>query len=371
MRKLQGKPRTFDTPKGLRMIDDQDLVSVVVPAYNAEKTLLRTLKSACRQSHENLEIIVVDDGSIDRTAAIVEELSRSEKRLHLIQQENKGVAAARNRGIAEARGKYIAPLDADDIWHPTKIDKQVRLMADGPRIGLVYTWYRIVDGDDRICDTPRPRWARGDVYARLVIENFVGNASSPLIRRKLLEQIGGYNTLVGQGAADLCMQLDIAEVSLFDLVPEYLVGYRRSPSSMSASGLSMLRAQLSVLDHVQHQHPGFPARLLRWSKGEVSAFYGVTLFKRNPALGLYLLVTGVLNDPVGTWHLAAAPVIRSAFRLGGKRLTETGEIPNRRAIGLNFLDADPAKLWTQEPSRWRRKRIAAAEAFKFAPDLPD
>src|SRR5258707_6035401 len=124
----------------------QELVSVIVPAYNAEKTIGETLSSVGAQTYRNLEIVVVDDGSVDGTAGIVERYTRTDSRVRLIRQANMGVAAARNRGIAEARADYIAPIDADDLWESTKIDKQMQaMMGGGPRVGLVYTWYALID----------------------------------------------------------------------------------------------------------------------------------------------------------------------------------------------------------------------------------
>src|SRR6476660_90490 len=99
----------------------RELVSVVVPAYNAEKTILETICSVRAQTYRNLDIVVVDDGSVDGTPGIVERHARTDSRVRLIRQANLGVAAARNRGIAEARADYIAPIDADDLWESTKI----------------------------------------------------------------------------------------------------------------------------------------------------------------------------------------------------------------------------------------------------------
>src|SRR5689334_7548849 len=116
------------------------MVSAVVPAYNAEATLRETLESVRSQTHERLEIIVVDDGSTDGTVAIVEAQQQIDPRIRLIRQKNAGVATARNAGAAAAKGAYLAPVDADDLWHPTKIERQLAAFAHaGPEVGLVYT----------------------------------------------------------------------------------------------------------------------------------------------------------------------------------------------------------------------------------------
>ena len=177
------------------------LVSVTV--YNASATIERTLRSVMMQTYTPLEIIVVDDGSNDNSAAIVERIRREDPRIVLLRQSNEGVARARNLGIAHAHGTFIAPIDADDIWHPRKIEKQIAVMeGGGDRIGLVYCYCRNIDERDFITVQEwQQHEARGDVYALLILSNFVGNASSPLIRRANLEEVGGYDpSLLAQSA---------------------------------------------------------------------------------------------------------------------------------------------------------------------------
>ena len=110
---------------------ENELVSVVIPAYNAGATIAETLASALGQTYRDLEIIAVDDGSTDDTAAVVAGAAANDPRIRLLRQANSGVAAARNYGIAEARANLIAILDADDLWHPTKVAKQVAAIRQG------------------------------------------------------------------------------------------------------------------------------------------------------------------------------------------------------------------------------------------------
>src|SRR5262245_28337071 len=124
------------------MVDTAPLVSVVIPAYNAEAYIATSLRSVTAQTYRNLEIIVVDDGSRDATATIVRSLAADDPRIKLQQQQNAGVAAARNRGIEASSGDLVAPLDADDLWQPSKIERQVAVMQRGsPKVGLVYAWF--------------------------------------------------------------------------------------------------------------------------------------------------------------------------------------------------------------------------------------
>lgn len=116
------------------------LVSVIIPAYNAEKTIEPVLNSVINQSFSNLEIIVVNDGSTDHTAEIIEKVSQQNKnQIIQIKQPNSGVSAARNTGMRKASGKYIALLDSDDIWKKEKIATQVDIMENHPNIAVVAT----------------------------------------------------------------------------------------------------------------------------------------------------------------------------------------------------------------------------------------
>ena len=94
--------------------------------------LERTLRSAIDQTHRSIEIIVIDDGSVDRTRAIADRHALADQRIQVISTENRGVAAARNLGISKATGEYVAFLDADDLWHSTKIEKQVAALHGKP-----------------------------------------------------------------------------------------------------------------------------------------------------------------------------------------------------------------------------------------------
>lgn len=121
-------------------------VAVVIPAYNAERTLAETISSVRNQTHHALDIVVVDDGSKDDTLAIAQEIVKIDPRVRVLKQRNSGVAAARNAGWRSTHADLVAFLDADDLWSPDKIERQlVALETGGPQVGLVYTWYAMID----------------------------------------------------------------------------------------------------------------------------------------------------------------------------------------------------------------------------------
>jgi glycosyltransferase involved in cell wall biosynthesis len=229
------------------------LVSVIIPAYNAVATLERTLRSAAAQTYDRIEIIIVDDGSTDSTVDMANQFCADEPRARLIQQQNAGVAAARNAGIAAARGEWVAPLDADDLWHPTKIDRQVEAALGAPeRPGFVYCWFHLIDEADQVIGSSEAYRAQGRALDAMLYFNFVGNGSSPLILRKAALKAGGYDPRFKQagvqGCEDLALQLRLAREHSVCVVPKYLVGYRYMAGSMSQNAEKMHRSWQMALE---------------------------------------------------------------------------------------------------------------------------
>ena len=236
------------------------LVSVVVPAYNAELTLPETLHSVRAQTHANLEIIVVDDGSTDATAALVRLQQRADPRIRLIQQQNGGVASARNAGATAARGAFIAPVDSDDLWLPTKIEKQLLEFAKGgSEVGVVYTWFALIDAESNVVHKKHDPNFTGWVLPTLAEFNFVGNGSSPLIRTEAFRSTAGYDASLkargGQGCEDWKLYCELAERYQYRVVPEHLTGYRALASNMSSDVLQMLRSRDLATADLQPRHP--------------------------------------------------------------------------------------------------------------------
>lgn len=266
------------------------LVSVVIGAYNAAAFIATTCRSVMRQTYPHLEVIVVDDGSTDDTAAIVQALAAADPRIRLIQQTNQGVAAARNAGIAAARGEFIAPLDADDVWDPAKLARQVtRLQDAGAGTGMAYCWWAWIDVQGTVLDRS-PFWrVEGDVLERLTEVNFTGSASVPLYRRASLDAVGGYDPSLrakqAQGCEDWDLALRVAGRFRVAVVPAMLVGYRRRGDSMSAGCDTMWRSQMEVLDALVAREPSLSAATLRRSKGQFALHLAGVSFWSGDYLG--------------------------------------------------------------------------------------
>ncbi len=231
-----------------------DLISIIIPAYNAAHTIGRTLASAQGQVAVECEIIVVDDGSTDSTRVLVETIATRDPRIRLLAQDNGGVARARNLGVSKARGNFIAPLDADDLWHPEKLSRQLaRLNESGPDVALAYNWFRRIDHNDMVISgSPHPR-LEGRVFHRHLAWNFISNGSTPLIRSKALDSIGYDASLRDrglQGCEDYMLQLQLSRRFNFACVPAFLTGYRRSPGAMSTHVERMIRSHIAMFEIV-------------------------------------------------------------------------------------------------------------------------
>ena len=246
------------------MSSEAPLVSVIVPVRNGERLVGRSLASAVAQTYRHIEIVAVDDGSTDRTVDLIEEAATKEKRIRLFRRPHSGVSAARNFGISQARGDFIAPLDADDLWHPEKIARQVAAMHASPKIGLVYCWAVEIDEDDFIISAVRNgSTARGNVLTEMVAKaGIIPSGGNPLIRRSYFEAVGGYDTNL-RYAEDWKFYLLLAEICEFAVVPAHLVGYRRSPRSASQNVAAMAGGMEAVSSWIVERWPSLPKDAVR------------------------------------------------------------------------------------------------------------
>ena len=164
-------------------------ISVIIPAYNAEEHIAETLDSVLAQTYSEFEVIVVDDGSRDQTASIVKQYQEAcPEKVRMIQKENAGPAKARNVGIKASTGEYIAFVDADDLWLPEKLEKQVSYFEKQPsQVGLVYSDARKFDQDGVWVNINCPRF-NGKIYKNL-LNSMIPN-QSVMVRKKCFEDVG-------------------------------------------------------------------------------------------------------------------------------------------------------------------------------------
>ncbi len=229
-------------------------ISVVIPAYNAERTILQTIASVQQQNFSDFELIVINDGSTDRTLELLNTVTDS--RLKIFSYSNGGLPTARNRGISRATGEFIAFLDADDLWTPDKLELQLAALQQHPEAGVAYSWTSFMEEKEgslsfKPCD---PVFFEGNVYANLLVGDFIYNGSNTLIRKQAIESTGEFDPTL-KSCEDWDYWLRLAARWHFVVVPKHQILYRRSTGAMSSKVEVMKQACLIVLEKAYRAAP--------------------------------------------------------------------------------------------------------------------
>ncbi len=219
-------------------------VSVVIPTYNSARYLAEAVDGAVNQTFKDIEILVIDDGSTDDTQDVVRRYGAA---IRCISQENKGVAVARNHGIAESRGRYVAFLDADDVWRPEKLEKELRALEGHSEFQACYTAIQVLDGRRQPFVVTRRNDGVPTLEALLRHGNVVGTPSTVVCRRVLFSRVGAFDPGLSQ-CADWDMWVRLAAVTEFLYLNEPLVTYRQHGSNMSRDPALLERDSLRVLE---------------------------------------------------------------------------------------------------------------------------
>jgi glycosyltransferase involved in cell wall biosynthesis len=204
-------------------------VSVVLPVRNGERYLREALDSLVAQTHRELEVVVVDDGSDDSTPAIL--AGYDDLRLRTVRQESRGLVVALGRGVAEARSDVIARMDADDVSLPQRIERQLELLARDHRIGLVACGVETIDEQGRATGSWLLPPDDAALRRRLLLRNLFTHGSV-VMRRSALEGVGGYRGDYGANE-DYDLWRRIAREWRLAAVPELLYRYREHPSAVT------------------------------------------------------------------------------------------------------------------------------------------
>ena len=230
----------------------KNLVSIIMPAYNAEKYIADSIRSVLAQTYQNWELIVVDDGSNDRTAAIVHEFVGRDRRIKYLFQENGRLGKARNTGIRNSMGSLVAFLDSDDLWLPAKLDAQTRAIAVN-NADVVYS-KSYVFNDENINDEKKT--LPSSVGKRSGPEFFDSLIREPqipvltvLLKRSALDKVGLFEERKEyHGCEDSDLWLRMARAGLvFYGMSDVLARYRRHQTAMTAASSNMFKLTLLIV----------------------------------------------------------------------------------------------------------------------------
>jgi glycosyltransferase involved in cell wall biosynthesis len=226
-------------------MNDMPLVSVIMPAFNVDWCIRRAVDSVLAQTFPDRELIVVNDGSTDNTRSVLASYGHA---VRVIDQENRGMSAARNAGIRAARGSLIAFLDADDYWLPDKLSRQVDLLQAKPDIGFCSTSARIENPDGEFLNLWQFRHQSTDVLQTLFAENasIAGGCSAVVVRKTLLDRVGLFDERL-RGFEDPDLWIRLAAVAGYACIEETLVVVMRRENSVSRNLHEMRRAALKSM----------------------------------------------------------------------------------------------------------------------------
>ncbi|MEG2100213.1 MAG: glycosyltransferase family 2 protein [Flavobacterium sp.] len=218
------------------------LVSILTPTFNAEKFIRATIKSVQEQTYENWEMILVDDASTDNTVSIIEDFAQRDNRIKLFKfSENRGNGFARNAALDKATGKYIAYLDADDLWFPSKLEKQIQFL-NANNLHFTFSYYDSIDEEgnnlNRRVESPNPL-----IYKQLFFCNYVGNLTAIYDA----DYFGKIMLETSQKRQDWRLWLTILkQIKTAEVVPESLAFYRIRKDSISSSKFKLIKHNFGV-----------------------------------------------------------------------------------------------------------------------------
>lgn len=228
------------------------LISIILPVYNGEKTIQRTIESVLNQTFSDFELLIINDGSSDRTLEITTSITDS--RIQVFSYLNTGVSATRNRGIALAIGEFISFIDADDLWTADKLDAQLKALQTNPQAAVAYSWTDWIDDSDRPLRPAGRSTASGKVYEKLLQRDFIESGSNVLIRRQALEVVGTFDETLSF-AEDWDLWLRLAAQYEFIAVPLAQILYRVSSQSASCNVWQMEFGSLRVIEQAFREAP--------------------------------------------------------------------------------------------------------------------
>ena len=224
-------------------------VSVIIPTYNSARTILDTLQSIFQQTHQDFEIILINDGSTDDLIDLLSNIQ--DPRLKIFNYENEGLFTARNRGIDHASGDYIIFLDADVLWTSDKLESHIYRLKKtrrfNPRAGVVYSLSYFFDDEAQSCFIDQPQFYEGNVLAKILESNFITNGSNSMMTREAIDSVGYFNPDF-QGEADWEYWIRLARKWDYLLVPQRQIFCRQRQQSMPSRIEPMKYDPLYILE---------------------------------------------------------------------------------------------------------------------------
>ena len=235
-------------------MQDKGLVSVVTATYNMGEYVGLAVESVLQQTYANVESIVVDDGSSDGTVEMMTRFDDDPRVTFIRLPKNCGQAVAKNTGLQAARGDCLAFVDADNVWMPDKLERQMPLFDCSDRVGVVYSDVQFIDGDGRLLPYIRRSYHDGRITEPLLLENFV-NFNSAVVKRECIERKGIFDESIAMGI-DWDLWLRVSTGYEFAFLDEATYSYRIWPNQMSHNKLKRLGCAEKILEKFFRENTG-------------------------------------------------------------------------------------------------------------------
>jgi glycosyltransferase involved in cell wall biosynthesis len=234
-------------------MSDSTTVSVIIPCFNVAKYVRDAIRSVRNQTYRDVEILCVDDGSTDDTPLLLREEAAADPRVRIVTRSNGGLPAARNTGLKHAQGGFICFLDADDVFLPDKIERQVRFLAEHPDIDLVYSDYYEGDSELNLVGLRAPRIAASDMTEALAEKNWF-TPQVPLLRRRMVEAAGEFDPSL-RASEDWDYWIRCSRAGKFGYLPGPVAIYRLHANQMHHDSTRMFTSGKRVLrKHYRGNH---------------------------------------------------------------------------------------------------------------------
>lgn len=250
------------------------LVSVIIPLYKAEKYIATTVQSVLEQTYSNFELLIIDDGSPDKSLEICQQFTDS--RIKIIRQVNRGPAAARNTGLRQAQGQYIAFLDADDIWHSTKLEKHVNHLDNFPDVGVSYSYVAFINGEGKPLGLYQLPKTQNITPPHILLRDPIGSGSNLVARREVFEAIKFQDNLDGtvedfyfdeerhlQEDTECWLRIALKSDLKFAGIPEVLMQYRMHSEGGSHQFLKKAQSWERLLEKIKTYAPDL---MMQWER---------------------------------------------------------------------------------------------------------
>lgn len=297
-------------------------VSVIIPMYGVERFIAATVQSVLNQTYQNFEVLIIDDGSCDKSVEICQQFS--DLRIQIISQVNKGPSGARNTGIRHAQGEYLAFLDGDDLWLPEKLEKHVAHLENSQEVGVSFSCSAFINEAGQYLDTYQKPMLEGIEPSYLIYENPVGNGSAAVVRREVFEAIKFQDSrhsstdyfyfdesLDRSEELECWLRIGIKTDWQIKGIPEVLNLYRVNSNGLSADLLKQLNAWEKVIEKTRSYAPEL---ITKWEE-EARAHHLLYLARRAIRLRKGLLAVEFVNRAlVCHWLIIFKQPSRTIFR---------------------------------------------------------